>query len=209
MVVNASLLIIFTSPALAVEAGKVDFALAAPSPRVTIDTDVVVTLSINVSSTVRAESGDFEITYDAAKLGTPIITQGDFFDNHIGATTTANNKINFSYILDAPASGPRGKTGSGTVATIKFHPTVVGQTSINLTNSTVVGGNSVATGNPTNIPLGVIANPTITILSPLVGDLDHNNTVNFADYQMLTAGFGTTYNLFDFAKLVANWGKSQ
>jgi|GEM_PF-6367045 len=62
------------------------------------------------------------------------------------------------------------------------HPTLVGRTNFDL-------------------------NCTPTFLSPLPGDLNADGSVNLLDYNLLKAGFGTTYNLLDYNTLRTNFGQ--
>ena len=74
------------------DTGTVTLALTPSSISLTPNIEATLTLSIN-AGTSHATAAQIELTYDAAKIGTPTITQGDFFTSSISSTTVENGKI--------------------------------------------------------------------------------------------------------------------
>ena len=116
------------------DTGTVTLALTPSSISLTPNIEATLTLSIN-AGTSHATAAQIELTYDAAKIGTPTITQGDFFTSSISSTTVENGKINFTYVAPTDSGGI---TGSGTLATIKIKPPIVGTSSLPFTENTLV-----------------------------------------------------------------------
>lgn len=114
--------------------GGVTLTLTPTSSNIKPGEDVTLTLTANAGD-LKVTYTKVELTYDAAKLGTPVVTLGDFLTNSFADPIIGNGKI----ILEvaAPASSG-GKTGSGTLATIKVKPTVVDNSTVSITANTTV-----------------------------------------------------------------------
>lgn len=123
--------------------GQVTLALSPVSLTTTVSQEQVISLMINTNGAkVTAIKG--ELTYDTGHLTTPILTQGSFLTEKLKDSSVGSGKISFVYAAP-PDSG--GKTGTGTLATIKIKPTVSGDTRLVVTSGTEVA----ALGYTTNV----------------------------------------------------------
>ncbi len=109
--------------------GFVDLSLSPSSINIEPNQQTIITLSITGGDKL-ITAAQIELAYDETKLGTPTIVQGDFLTNVLSSVKTTGGKIAFTYAV-APADG--GKAGSGTLATIKFTPTVASSTTLTFT----------------------------------------------------------------------------
>ncbi len=114
--------------------GQVTLALSPVSLTTTPGQEQVISLIINTNGAkVTAIKG--ELAYDTGHLTTPILTQGSFLTEKLKDSSVGSGKISFVYAAP-PDSG--GKTGTGTLATIKIKPTVSGDTRLVVTSGTEV-----------------------------------------------------------------------
>lgn len=114
--------------------GTISLALTPATLSLNPNTESTISLKIDAGTT-HATIAQVELTYDESKLGTPVVTQGDFFNTALVEATVGNGKINFVYGASTDSGGI---TGQGTLATIKIKPTVVGSSSINFTENTLI-----------------------------------------------------------------------
>lgn len=121
------------------------------------NTESTLTLSINTGVS-RVTGAQVEIIYEPSKIGTPVVTLGSFLPNVFVSPKIENGKIIFT-LAAPPSSG--GIIGSGTLATIKIKPTVVGTSSLSFGESNAV----FAVGGQTNV-LKLASDATITITDP-------------------------------------------
>ena len=90
------------------------------------------TLLLNINSgSLKTTYVEAEILYDENKLGTPVFVKNEFLQNIISGPTVASGKISFEF-----SSTPRGVPNSGTLATLKIKPKVVGSSTLSFTNTT-------------------------------------------------------------------------
>lgn len=163
--------------------GRVNLTLSPANIVTTANTEQTLTLSIDAGVDY-ATLAQIELNYDPAKIGTPVVTQGDFLTSSIGTTKVQNGKITFTYITALPENGEQaGKKGTGTLATIKFTPQADGESSISFADSSLViitdattltsiSSNMLKSANSVNIKVGNVTNsvaspsPTTTTVSP-------------------------------------------
>ena len=141
------------------ESGTVNLALTPSSLDSLPNVESTLTLSIDAGNS-HATAAQIELDYDASKIGTPIITQGDFFPTVISAVTLDNNKIKFTYSSEVAANSA--KTGSGTLATIKINPITAGTSTLSFTENTMIS----TTESQIN-SLKTVTNATINITNSL------------------------------------------
>jgi hypothetical protein len=123
--------------------GQVTLTLSPVTLTTNPGQEQTLTLMMNTGSAkVTAVKG--ELTYDTARMGTPTLSQGTFLTERLKDSSVGSGRISFVYAAP-PDSG--GKSGSGTLATIKIKPTVSGDTKIAITSSTEVA----ALGYPANV----------------------------------------------------------
>lgn len=138
------------------DTGTVTLSLTPTTLNITPNTESTITLSID-AGTSHATTAQVEIDYDASKLGTPTITQGDYFSLVLSPVSVDNSKIKFTYSI-AEINVDGAKTGSGTLATIKIKPTVVGTSTLTFTEGTLIS----TTESQTN-SLKSVVNAAITV----------------------------------------------
>ncbi|EKD80639.1 MAG: hypothetical protein ACD_40C00045G0004, partial [uncultured bacterium] len=136
------------------ETGTVTLSFSPSTLNLEPNTESTLTLSI-AAGTSPVTVAQVELSYDATKIGIPTLTQGDFLTSSLGTSTVADGKINFTYVAP-PTSGAI--TGSGTLATIKVKPTIVGSSSLAFTENTII----LLAGNDTNA-LKSAGSATITV----------------------------------------------
>ncbi len=118
--------------------GRVNLTLSPASITMSPNSEQILTLSIDAGADY-ATLAQIELNYDPAKIGTPIVTQGDFLTSSIGSTKVQNGKITFTFITALPENGEQaGKKGSGTLATIKITPPIDGESSITFGDNSLV-----------------------------------------------------------------------
>lgn len=113
--------------------GSVTLELVPATATIEKGAEKTFTLKATVDDGKKLTGIQVEITYNKAKIGTPVITQGDFLSNVISAAKTENGKITFVYGASLTSGGV---TGSGTVATIKVTPPDAGTSSLTFTENT-------------------------------------------------------------------------
>jgi len=121
------------------------------------NSESTLTLSINTGD-VHVTGAQVELIYDPLKLGTPVVTPGDFLPNVLSAVKVGSGKITFTFAAP-PSSG--GKTGTGTLATLKIKPSVVGNSSLTFGDTSAV----YALGSQAN-QLKLASDATITVTAP-------------------------------------------
>ena len=138
--------------------GTVLLSLTPATLTIEPNTESMLTLGINAGEG-RVTGAQIEILYDSSKIGTPIITLGDFLANTLSSVKTDNNKITFT-LGAAPDSG--GKIGSGTLATIKIKPPIIGSSTLKFGEMNVI----TIIGSQTNM-LKSATDVTITVATAL------------------------------------------
>jgi hypothetical protein len=106
-------------------AGTVTLTLTPTTLNLQPNIESTLTLSI-AADTSHATAAQIELTYDAEKIGTPIITQGDFFTSSLGSTIVTNGKINFTYVAPTTSGG----IGSVRLLPLKLPPIVGNSTRV-------------------------------------------------------------------------------
>ena len=116
------------------ETGTVTLSFSPATLNLEPNAEATLTLSINadISPVTVAQ---VELTYDTTKIDPPTLTPGDFLSSSLGTSTVADGKINFTYVAPATSGGI---TGSGILATIKVKPTVIGSSSLAVTENTII-----------------------------------------------------------------------
>lgn len=147
--------------------GTVSLALTPTSINLTPNTEATITLTI-AAGTSHVTSTRVEILYDSSKIGIPTVTLGDFLPVVFSSVKTDDNKITFS-VVTPPETG--GKTGDGTLATIKIKPTMIGESSLIFGESTMITATELITGNS----LKSANNVTITIANPVASSVASAN----------------------------------
>ncbi len=104
-------------------------------------TEVAADITIDTGG-AKVTAVQVELTYDATKLGTPTLTQGDFLTDKLGTPKVQNGRIFFVYVIPLKSAG---KTGTGTLAKLKFK--VNGDTQLAFGKATMVA----AIGSKTNM----------------------------------------------------------
>jgi hypothetical protein len=117
--------------------GTVSLTLSPSTLNLAPNTESTLVLSID-AGTSHVTAAQVELTYDESKIGIPSITQGDFLTGSIGPSEVANGKISFTYVAPTTTEVIKGITGSGTLATIKIKPPVVGSSAIVFTEKTLI-----------------------------------------------------------------------
>lgn len=134
---------------------KVTLALNPPVSAQAPNTPQVVVLNID-SGMVPVSGAEVIINYTPGKCLPPVVTMGDFFSEAYIAPQVNNGQIKFTLGVD-PMVG--GKTGTGTVATIKTGPTT-GSCPLTVSNDSVV----IAIGSSSNA-LTNVSGANIDLLS--------------------------------------------
>ena len=136
--------------------GTVIFALSPPAKTITQNTETTLTLSID-TTTSRVTGAQVELMYDKSKLGTPVVTLGNFLPNVFVPVKITDSAISFA-VATPPDSG--GKMGTGTLATIKIKPKVVGSHTISYSEMIA----AFAIGSQENM-MKLASDATITVVS--------------------------------------------
>ncbi len=111
--------------------GVVDLSLSPATLELTPNQEA--TIAINMSSgSSKITATTIELIYDSSKIGTPVVTLGDFLPIKLVSVTTTNDKITFTVGAELDSGGSE---GSGILATIKITPTIEGTSSISFANS--------------------------------------------------------------------------
>lgn len=113
--------------------GSVTLEIVPSSATVEKGTEKSFTLKASVDDPKKLTGIQVEITYDQAKVGTPVVTKGDFLTLEIAPAQVKNGKITFAY---GASTSSGGVTGSGTLATIKVTPPSAGTSKLEFTENT-------------------------------------------------------------------------
>lgn len=109
-----------------VSTGIIDLSLSPATLSIAPGAEQSIDLKI-VAGTTKVTAAEIILAYDPAIIGTPTVTQGSFLSNTLSSPKVEGGKITFTYAA-APDDG--GKSGSGTLATIKIKPVSVGDATI-------------------------------------------------------------------------------
>lgn len=150
--------------------GEVTLALSPSTVSPKVGEEVELTLSAKTGS-LKLMVLTGELTYDASKISTPTITQGNFLGNSLENAKVENGKITFTYAA-TPDSG--GAFGSGAIATIKFKPTSAGSSSI----SFGAGSTATAVKDGERIPGNSLLSASDTVISAGETAQNNNQVVN-------------------------------
>lgn len=118
--------------------GRVILSLVPATVNLAPDTETTLTLRIDAGPD-RVGGASIELTYNQAKLGTPVLTQGDFLTDKFGTPQVGNGKISFTFLAPPPLDrGDAGVSGTGTLATIKIQPPISGTSTISFTSNSEI-----------------------------------------------------------------------
>lgn len=140
-------------------AGSVTLALTPPAVALTPNTESTLTLTID-TTTSHVTGATIEIIYEPTKIGTPVVTLGDFLPNVLAPVKMENGRLSFT-LAAPPDSG--GIIGSGTLAKIKIKPPIAGTSSLTFGEMNGV----FALGNQSN-QIKLASDTTITVTNPVV-----------------------------------------
>ena len=157
---------------------------------------------------------NFAIQYDSTILENPSVTLGDVatgFQIDQNTPVAGEHRV----LIYPPSEGIITFSGAGVIANISFDVKSTVDSANYCSDISLIldkgpeGSDTPLVGVSDDAGVSITDNFSLASGSIMVtrpGDLNNDGNVNFLDYSVLAAGWGTIYNFLDYSKLAQNWG---
>ncbi len=166
--------------------GSINLFFDPPTASLQLGSTIDLNLKISTEGSTKATGVTVDLAYDPSLIQIVSVTRGDFFSSALEDADIVSEGVSFTYVTP-PSSG--GRSGSGTVATIKVKSLKPGSSNISFRPGTVATAYAVE-GNTLKSNTGVAISSRIR--SDIYPVDVPDNAINLLDYNQLALQFNQT-----------------